>query len=84
KKRIEDFRSEDPQEMADMLVELAVRINHGKIIDDMTVLVAKVAKYKPEWATIRLPGMQTLKQRKQTAQASVVVPENGEKLIPMS
>jgi stage II sporulation protein E len=63
KKKIEDFESHDPQEIADMLVELAVRINHGKIIDDMTVLVAKVAKYKPEWATIRLPGVQKLKRR---------------------
>ncbi|MGB8954712.1 MAG: stage II sporulation protein E, partial [Tumebacillaceae bacterium] len=61
KKKIHEFQSSDPQEIADMLVELAVRINHGKIIDDMTVLVAKVAKYKPEWATIRLPGVNKIK-----------------------
>ncbi|ASS73802.1 stage II sporulation protein E [Tumebacillus algifaecis] len=79
KKRIEEFESNDPQEIADMLVELAVRINHGKIIDDMTVLVAKVEKYKPEWATIRLPGVQKLKRNK-TAGAE----KGTEKLVPMN
>jgi len=69
KKKIAEFQSDDPQAIADMLVELAVRINHGKIIDDMTVLVAKVRKFKPEWATIRLPGVQKLKR--------------AEKLVPM-
>ncbi|KEO83405.1 stage II sporulation protein E [Tumebacillus flagellatus] len=78
KKKIEDFESNDPQEIADMLVELAVRINHGKIIDDMTVLVARVAKYKPEWATIRLPGVQKLKRK-----GGQVLPD-PDKLVPMT
>ncbi|MCX7569606.1 stage II sporulation protein E [Tumebacillus sp. DT12] len=77
-KRIQEFQSQHPQEIADMLVELAVRINHGKIIDDMTVLVAKVEKYKPEWATIRLPGVTKLKRQK--GQAA----QNGEILVPLS
>ena len=79
KKKIREFQSSDPQEIADMLVELAVRINHGKIIDDMTVLVAKVAKYKPEWATIRLPGVNKLKRGK----GMMVPPESMEKLVPL-
>ncbi|TCP57674.1 stage II sporulation protein E [Tumebacillus sp. BK434] len=79
KKRIEEFQSSSPQEIADMLVELAVRINHGKIIDDMTVLVAKVEKYKPEWATIRMPGVQKLKRNKTVAAA-----DGAEKLVPMN
>jgi stage II sporulation protein E len=79
KKRIVEFETNHPQEIADMLVELAVRINHGKIIDDMTVLVAKVEKFKPEWATIRLPGVQKLKRKK-----SAQVPDGAEKLVPMN
>ncbi|ARU60591.1 stage II sporulation protein E [Tumebacillus avium] len=79
KKRIEEFESNNPQEIADMLVELAVRINHGKIIDDMTVLVAKVEKYKPEWATIRMPGVQKLKRN-----STVGAPDGAEKLVPMN
>lgn len=77
-KRIEDFESHEPQQIADMLVELAVRINHGKIIDDMTVLVAKVEKFKPEWATIRMPGMKKIKRQK-----GVMMGESGEKLVPL-
>lgn len=79
RKKIQEFKSADPQQVADMLVELAVRINHGKIVDDMTVLVAKVEKYKPEWATIRVPGMSKLK-RKKGGQAPAAAQE---KLVPM-
>ncbi|HEU4963190.1 MAG TPA: stage II sporulation protein E [Bacilli bacterium] len=78
KRKIEEFKSTDPQEVADMLVELAVRINHGKIVDDMTVLVAKVETYKPEWATIRVPGMSKLKRKKGGHAA-----QTKEKLVPM-
>lgn len=71
KKQIARFDSTDPQEIADMLVELAVRINHGKIIDDMTVLVASVEKYQPEWATIKLPGMKRIKHKKEAVTSPV-------------
>lgn len=73
KKQIARFDSTDPQEIADMLVELAVRINHGKIIDDMTVLVAKIEKYRPEWATIKLPGMKRIKQNKEATMNPVQI-----------
>jgi stage II sporulation protein E len=81
-KRIQEFQSADPQQVADMLVELAVRINHGKIIDDMTVLVAKVDKFTPEWATIRLPGVQKLK-RMQPAGVMMDGFDATDKLVPL-
>jgi stage II sporulation protein E len=64
KKQIQRFDSTEPQAIADMLVELAVRINHGKIVDDMTVMVARIEKFHPEWATIKLPGMKRIKRKK--------------------
>ncbi len=73
KKQIARFATTDPQEIADMLVELAVRINHGKIIDDMTVLVARIEKYQPEWATIKLPGMKRIKQKKEASMNPVQI-----------
>ncbi|MFC4767559.1 stage II sporulation protein E [Effusibacillus consociatus] len=73
KKQIARFDSTDPQAIADMLVELAVRVNHGKIVDDMTVLVARIEKYHPEWATIRLPGMKRIKRKKAVAANPVTV-----------
>ncbi|GAX88650.1 stage II sporulation protein E [Effusibacillus lacus] len=71
KKKIERMDSDDPQAIADMLVELAVRLNHGKIGDDMTVLVAKIERYKPEWATIKIPGLKRIKRGKQNGGAPV-------------
>jgi stage II sporulation protein E len=62
RRRIEQLETNEPQEIADMLVELAVRINHGQIIDDMTVVVARLDAFQPEWATIRLPGVGKLKR----------------------
>ncbi|WP_018131753.1 stage II sporulation protein E [Effusibacillus pohliae] len=76
KKQIERFDSTDPQVIADLLVELAVRVNHGKIVDDMTALVAKIEKYHPEWATIKLPGMKRIK-RKPTAPVKPVPVQAG-------
>ena len=35
---------------------------HSHPGDDMTVVVAKVEKHSPEWATIRLPGMERIRR----------------------
>jgi stage II sporulation protein E len=61
-RQIERIETRDPQEIADMLIEAAVRMNHGEIYDDMTVLVAVVEDYQPEWASIKLPGIVGLRQ----------------------
>ncbi|WP_181438738.1 stage II sporulation protein E [Paenibacillus sambharensis] len=57
KRVIQELHSEDPQDMADELLEHVVRHHEGQIVDDMTVVVAKVSKHQPEWATFRWPGM---------------------------
>ncbi|MFF2484460.1 stage II sporulation protein E [Paenibacillus sp. NPDC058071] len=62
KRIIHDMKSDDPQEMADMLLELVVRHHKGEIIDDMTVLVARVDKHMPEWASFRWPGLSRLER----------------------
>lgn len=63
KRQIERMETDDPQVMSDMLLELAVRVNQGKITDDMTVMVARIEKYHPEWATIKLPGMKPIRRK---------------------
>jgi stage II sporulation protein E len=63
KQQIERLEVDEPQAIADTLVENAVRINHGQIADDMTVLVAKVKSHQPEWAAIRLPGVVGIRHR---------------------
>ncbi|GMA50514.1 stage II sporulation protein E [Alicyclobacillus contaminans] len=64
KRQIERLETADPQEIADTLVEAAVRMNHGQIFDDMTVLVAAIKSYQPEWASIKLPGITGLRRDK--------------------
>ncbi|MEI3604578.1 stage II sporulation protein E [Pseudogracilibacillus sp. SE30717A] len=52
KRKIRSMKTEDPQAIADLLLEEVVRGELGVIRDDMTVIVAKVTKHKPKWATI--------------------------------
>lgn len=52
KQRMSEMLTTDPQEIADLLMEEVIRTNDGEIGDDMTVLVARIVRNKPEWAAI--------------------------------
>ncbi|MBD2848416.1 stage II sporulation protein E [Paenibacillus sp. IB182496] len=56
KRVIQEIQEDDPQTIADQLLEMVVRHHEGEIRDDMTVAVARVDKHQPEWATFRWPG----------------------------
>ncbi|MEI7027665.1 stage II sporulation protein E [Paenibacillus sp. y28] len=56
RRMIQEIEVQDSQEFADCLLERIVRHHQGDIVDDMTVVVARIEKYKPEWATFRWPG----------------------------
>ncbi|MBW7477415.1 stage II sporulation protein E [Paenibacillus oenotherae] len=62
KRVIQEISSDNPQEIADALLETVVRYHKGDIIDDMTVVVARVDKHQPEWATFRWPGISKLER----------------------
>ncbi|WP_116192575.1 stage II sporulation protein E [Paenibacillus taihuensis] len=62
KRVIQEIRSDQPQEIADALLDTVVRYHKGDIVDDMTVVVAKVDKHQPEWATFRWPGRTTVER----------------------
>lgn len=62
KRIIGEMSSEDPQEMADSLLETVVRYHDGEIVDDMTVLVARIDKHLPEWASFRWPGVNRMER----------------------
>ncbi|MFS0673875.1 stage II sporulation protein E [Ornithinibacillus sp. 179-J 7C1 HS] len=51
KRKIREMETDNPQEIADLLLEEVIRTRSGEIEDDMTVLVAKVQKNIPRWAT---------------------------------
>lgn len=52
KRKLHQFETDDPQQIADLLLEEVIRTQSGEINDDMTVLVAKISKNTPEWASI--------------------------------
>ncbi|OXM14573.1 stage II sporulation protein E [Paenibacillus herberti] len=62
KRVIQEMNTNDPQEIADILLERVVRHYKGEIVDDMTVVVAQVEKHHPEWATFRWPGLNKLER----------------------
>ncbi|NNV07091.1 stage II sporulation protein E [Geobacillus sp. C56-T2] len=52
KRKIQELKTNDPQEVADVIMEEVIRQCGGEIEDDMTVVVAKVRHNTPKWATI--------------------------------
>lgn len=63
KDQISRLETRQPQQIADTLIEAAVRINHGQIDDDMTVMVAEISRHQPEWAAIKVPGVTGLRRQ---------------------
>ncbi|GGF35608.1 stage II sporulation protein E [Halobacillus andaensis] len=53
KRKIREIDEQDPQEVADILLEEVIRAQSGGIDDDMTVLVARIDHYMPEWSAIK-------------------------------
>lgn len=62
KRVIQEIEEDQPQEIAEQLLETIVRYHDGEIIDDMTVVVARIEKHQPEWATFRWPGLSRIER----------------------
>jgi stage II sporulation protein E len=52
KRKIREIDTDDPQEIADLLMEEVIRSGNNGIEDDMTVAVTKIEKNIPKWATV--------------------------------
>lgn len=55
KRKIKELKTEDPQEISDLIMEEVIRSRSGYIEDDMTVVVAKLKHNTPKWASIPVP-----------------------------
>jgi stage II sporulation protein E len=64
KRIIMEIEVTSPQDFAECLLERIYRYQHGHIVDDMTVVVARLDKSHAEWATFRWPGMTRLERPK--------------------
>ncbi len=62
KRILQEMKSEDPQTIADSLLEMVVRWHHGSISDDMTVVVSRIERHIPEWSTVHWPGSTRLER----------------------
>lgn len=52
KRKIQELETEDPQQIADLIMEEVIRSRSGFIEDDMTVVVSKIKHNTPKWASI--------------------------------
>ncbi|MNP24059.1 Stage II sporulation protein E [compost metagenome] len=62
KRLIQEIDSEEPQEIADCLLESVIRYQKNVIHDDMTVVVAKIDHLMPQWSTLHIPGISRLER----------------------
>lgn len=62
KRLIMEMSHDDPQEMADGLLESVIRYQKNMIEDDMTVVVAKIDHHLPQWSTLHIPGVGRLER----------------------
>lgn len=52
KRKISELATDDPQEVADLIMEEVIRSRSGAIEDDMTVVVSRIRHNTPKWASI--------------------------------
>ncbi|MFC3750564.1 stage II sporulation protein E [Paenibacillus sp. GCM10012306] len=57
KRMIQELEGDDPQDMADILLEKVIRYQGNEIHDDMTIVVSRIDHYHPEWSSLQLPGI---------------------------
>ncbi|USG65921.1 stage II sporulation protein E [Brevibacillus ruminantium] len=62
KRILSELETNDPQEVADLLLERVIRQHSGQIVDDMTVLVARIDRFVPQWSAIQVHGMPKLER----------------------
>ncbi len=52
KRKIKELETEDPQQIADLIMEEVIRTRSGSIEDDMTIVVANIKHNTPKWSAI--------------------------------
>lgn len=62
KRVLHELEDGEPQQMAEALLEVAMRQYPGSVKDDMTVVVTKLLRHQPEWAAFRWPGFSRMER----------------------
>lgn len=61
---IKEIKSEDPQEVADLIIEQVIRSSENRIEDDMTVVVANIERNLPKWSSIPMYDTSSFSRKK--------------------
>lgn len=64
---ISELRTDDPEEIADLLLERVIRSKYGEINDDMTILVSRIDQSIPKWGTFSIPGVEPIQRPKRVS-----------------
>lgn len=62
KRVLQELEEEEPQDIAEALLDTALRQHPGGVKDDMTVVVTRITRRQPEWAAFRWPGLNRLER----------------------
>lgn len=62
KRVLQELDADDPQDIADALLDTALRQYPGGVQDDMTVVVTRISRHQPEWAAFRWPGFNRMER----------------------
>ncbi|QMV42261.1 stage II sporulation protein E [Cohnella cholangitidis] len=62
KRVLQELDADEPQDIADELLDTALRQYPGGVKDDMTVVVTRLTRHQPEWAAFRWPGLNRLER----------------------
>ncbi|QJD85872.1 stage II sporulation protein E [Cohnella herbarum] len=62
KRVLQELAADEPQDIADELLDMALRQYPGGVKDDMTVIVTRLTRHQPEWAAFRWPGLNRLER----------------------
>ena len=57
KRLIQELEGDDPQDMADSLLDKVIRYQGNDIHDDMTIVVSRLDHFRPEWSNLHVPGL---------------------------
>ncbi|RXT09015.1 stage II sporulation protein E [Ammoniphilus sp. CFH 90114] len=67
KRIISELKTDDPEEITDILLERVIRSKFGEINDDMTILVSRIDQFIPRWGTFPIPGMEPIQRPKRVS-----------------
>lgn len=67
KRIISELKTDDPEQIADLLLERVIRSKFGEIDDDMTILVSRVDRFAPKWGTFPVPGVEKIQRPKRVS-----------------